>query len=115
MLKIFAISFLLVCVTFSCIDKKPDAKHVAWSTLGIPAELLDYAQKLLRRGYLREYRIFWDAVGSQYRVDFANPRTRHIVEFDGPSHDSPVRKQCDAMRDKRLEAKDWTVTRIKHK
>jgi very-short-patch-repair endonuclease len=48
-----------------------------------------------------------------YRVDFAWPHLRVIVEYDGEVHDRPDRRQADAQRDRDLEAAGYLVVRVR--
>lgn len=45
-------------------------------------------------------------------VDFALIEDRIVVEIDGPSHDTPVQRYKDLLRDIRFEEDGWRVVRI---
>lgn len=64
---------------------------------------------LLKAGYKAEYTII---ARQLYRVDFAHPKLKDIVEFDGPYHSASVRPGVDSARDRNLARAGWKVTRI---
>jgi hypothetical protein len=71
-------------------------------------------------GFLREYPIKTKRVRdtfpnapTAYKVDFALPRRRLVIEMDGPSHTFRA-QAADEKKTKILEALGWTVLRLRH-
>jgi very-short-patch-repair endonuclease len=48
----------------------------------------------------------------RYSIDLANPETMTAVEIDGPSHNSPKRRDSDRRKDSALRALGWSVLRF---
>ena len=69
---------------------------------------------LIEAGYEKEHPVKVFNPRQLYKVDYGNPLTKHIVEFDGPSHKTKTSVAKDKRRDQHLLANGWTVERIRH-
>lgn len=49
-----------------------------------------------------------------YKADFGNPKTKMVIELDGPSHSPYARKLLDRKKDKVLAALGWKIIRVPH-
>jgi hypothetical protein len=49
-----------------------------------------------------------------YKPDLANPETKTVIELDGPSHKSSVRREQDSRKTVILEALGWKVVRLQY-
>ena len=71
-------------------------------------------------GFQREYVIRTKNHGTEhktpmhYKADFANPKTKTVIELDGPVHRPGARTRMDQRKTEVLEALGWKVTRIEH-
>lgn len=72
-----------------------------------------FAEVLRPVGYVREYVIRY-GVGkyNHYKVDFAHPEAKVVIELDGPYHEAS--EEADACRDAKLRKLGWKVIRINH-
>lgn len=57
------------------------------------------------------YRVQHPVFALNYRVDFALPDLRVIIEVDDRSHREKAKQQSDAERTQKLNAHGWTVLR----
>lgn len=82
--------------------------------------------KDLRRNQTPAEAILWDALRrnqsgrkfhrqrpvGRYIADFYCPQARLVIELDGPIHDTPDRREYDAIRDQTLSARGLRVLRL---
>lgn len=73
-----------------------------------------FVRDLILEGYDMEYPVRHDKAGSIYRVDFANLKTRHIIQLNGKHNSTKVRQAADKVRDAKLEGLGWKVTRVSY-
>jgi len=86
-------------------------RHDVWAWK-IHEALCKIQKILLENGYIAEYYI--DYIDKPVRVDFANLKYKHIIEFDGRSHRSRKSDLTDQWRDKRNSYFGWVTLRIRH-
>jgi very-short-patch-repair endonuclease len=78
-----------------------------------PSVLESRMARLLRRHRIPEPRAeLWWGPDRNYRLDFAFPEVRLVIEVDGyAGHFAPEKQRYDRRRDQRLRRAGWTVLR----
>lgn len=78
-----------------------------------PACLKEFLESLLDSGYIYGYTIKIKA-GKRwlYKVDLANPHTKHVVELDWPDQRNKNSVLRDQQKDADLTRAGWTVSRL---
>ena len=66
---------------------------------------------LMAAGFTEFYTIKWDKAGTIYRINFAHPKSKTVVEFRH-SKEPLTRTLCNISRDTNLKIKGWRVIRL---